>query len=228
MKKLLIGLLCLVFSLSVFAEEDTDLFESTNRAIFKLNQGLDEAVFEPVAKSYKENVPKPVQNSVSDFSSNIEDISTLGNEIAQFELINGVNTLGRVLLNSTVGLFGLFDVASDIGLEKTQEDFGQTMAVWGSPEGYYVVLPVFGPSTLRDTTGKVVDGAQRVKQTKHVKNAQKVGTTVLQTVDTRTKLLPAIDLINLSDDAYIAARSSYLQKREYDAHNGSLPEDEEF
>lgn len=193
-----------------------------------MNQGLDEAVFEPVAKSYKENVSKPIQNRVSDFSSNIEDIGTLGNEIAQFELTSGANTLGRVLLNSTVGLFGLFDVASEIGLEKTQEDFGQTMAVWGSPEGSYVVLPILGPSTLRDTTGKVVGGAQRVKQTKHVTKAQEVGITVLQTVDTRVKLSPAIDLVNRSDDPYITARSAYLQKRKYSVYNGDLPEDDEF
>lgn len=218
----------MVFGLSVFSEDVADSFESTNRTIFELNQELDEAVFEPVAKSYKANVPEPARNRVSDFYSNIKDIGTLGNEIAQFELINGAKTLGRVVLNSTLGLFGLFDVASEKGLEKTQEDFGQTMAVWGAPKGSYVVLPILGPSTLRDTTGKVVDGAQKVKQTKHVKNAQKVGITVLQAVDTRVKLLPAIDLVNRSDDPYVAMRSSYLQRREYDVHNGNLPEDDEF
>ncbi len=228
MKNLIISFLCLTFSVVVFAEEEIDPFEETNRTIFEFNQGLDEAVFEPTAKTYKENVPKSAQDRVSDFSSNIEDIGTLGNEIAQFELINGANTLGRVLLNSTVGLFGLFDVASDWGLEKTQEDFGQTMAVWGSPKGPYVVLPVFGPSTLRDTAGKVADGAQSVKQMAHVETAQKTGVSVLQALDTRVKLLPVTDLLKQKDDPYIAARSSYLQKREYDVHNGDLPEDDEF
>ncbi len=228
MKNLTLSFLCLIFSVVVFAEEEIDSFEETNRTIFEFNQGLDEAVFEPVAKSYKKNVPKSAQNRVSDFSSNIGDIGTLGNEIAQFELINSANTLSRVLLNSTVGLFGLFDVASEIGLKKTEEDFGQTLAVWGAPEGPYIVLPVLGPSTVRDATGKVADGAQRVKQTQHIKTAQKVGITTLQAVDTRVKLSPAIDLINRSDDPYIAARSSYLQKREYDIHNGNPPEDDEF
>ena len=212
----------------IIAEDVVDSFEETNRVIFEFNQDLDEALFEPVAKSYKENVPKPVQNRVSDFSSNIDDIDTLGNEIVQFELINSASTLGRVLINSTVGLFGLFDVASDWGLEKTEEDFGQTLAVWGTPEGSYVVLPVLGSSTLRDATGKVVDGAQRVERTKNIKTTQKVGVIVLQAVDMRVKLLPAIDLIRHSDDPYIAARSSYLQKRKYDIYNGNLPEDDEF
>ena len=228
MKNLLISSLCLIFSMIIIAEDVVDSFEETNRVIFEFNQDLDEALFEPVAKSYKENVPKPVQNRVSDFSSNIDDIDTLGNEIVQFELINSASTLGRVLINSTVGLFGLFDVASDWGLEKTEEDFGQTLAVWGTPEGSYVVLPVLGSSTLRDATGKVVDGAQRVERTKNIKTTQKVGVIVLQAVDMRVKLLPAIDLIRHSDDPYIAARSSYLQKRKYDIYNGNLPEDDEF
>jgi phospholipid-binding lipoprotein MlaA len=127
---------------------------------------------------------------VSDFSSNIGDIGTLGNEIAQFELINSTTTLGRVLINSTVGLFGLFDVASNWGLEKTQEDFGQTLAVWGTPKGAYVVLPVLGSSTLRDVTGKAVDGAQRVKRSKPLKEVEKVGIITLQAVDTRVTNKP--------------------------------------
>ncbi len=228
MKNLLISSLCLIFSMIVIAEEEFDPFEETNRVIFEFNQDLDEALFEPVAKSYQENVAKPVQNRVSDFSSNIGDIGTLGNEIAQFELINSASTLGRVLINSTVGLFGLFDVASDWGLEKTEEDFGQTLAVWGTPEGSYVVLPVLGPSTLRDAAGKVVDVAQRVERTEKLKTAQEAGVIALQAVDTRVKLLPVIDLIRQSDDPYVAVRSSYLQKRKHDIYNGNLPEDDEF
>ncbi|CAC9442317.1 Outer-membrane-phospholipid-binding lipoprotein MlaA [uncultured Gammaproteobacteria bacterium] len=228
MKNLLISSLCLIFSMTVMAEEEFDPFEDANRVIFEFNQGLDETLFEPVAKSYKENVPKPAQNRVSDFSSNIGDIGTLGNEIAQFELINSTTTLGRVLINSTVGLFGLFDVASNWGLEKTQEDFGQTLAVWGTPKGAYVVLPVLGSSTLRDVTGKVADGAQRVKRTKALKEVEKVEIIALQAVDTRVKLLPATDFIEHSDDSYIAVRSAYLQKRKYDIYNGNPPEDDEF
>lgn len=218
-------LILMLISFSVIADE-VDPWEETNRTIFKFNQNLDENIFEPTAQSYKKNVPQPAQNRVSDFSSNIGDIGTLGNELAQFEIINSANTLGRVLINSTVGLFGLFDIASEIGLKKTKEDFGQTLAVWGVPEGNYVVLPVFGPSTVRGAVGTAVDSAQRVKQTKNIKTAQKIGITAIQTVDTRVQLLPVIDLLNKADDPYISTRSAYLQKNKYDVYNGDLPDDE--
>lgn len=207
---------------------DIDPWEEINRTTFEFNQGLDKNIFKPVAKVYKDNVPKPVQNRVSDFSSNVNDVATLGNELAQFEIVNGVNTLGRVLINSTVGLFGLFDVASDLGLEKTKEDFGQTLAVWGAPEGNYTVLPIFGPSTVRGTVGTVVDTTQRVKRTKNVKTAQKISLTAVQALDIRVKLLPVTNLLNKADDPYISARSTYLQKNKYDVHNGDLPENYEF
>ncbi|WXU00312.1 MAG: Intermembrane phospholipid transport system lipoprotein MlaA [Catillopecten margaritatus gill symbiont] len=216
----------ILVSFSLMANEDP--WEESNRSVFEFNQGLDKAVFEPTARAYKENVPKPVQNRVSDFSSNVGDVGTLGNEIAQFEVINSANTLSRVLINSTIGLFGLFDVASEIGLTKTKEDFGQTLAVWGAPEGNYVVLPVLGPSTVRGATGVVVDSVQKGKQTKHIKTAQKTGLTIVQAVDTRVQLLPATDLLNKADDPYISMRSAYLQKNKHDVYNGDLPDDDEF
>ncbi len=228
MKNLLISFLCLMFSMIVIAEEDIDPFEKYNRVVFEFNQDLDEVLLEPIAKSYKKNIPQSAQNRVSDFFSNIGDIATLGNEIMQFEVINSSNTLSRILINSTVGLFGLFDIASEIGLEKTQEDFGQTMAVWGTPEGHYVVLPVLGPSTLRDTIGSIVDGIQKTEQTKNIKTAQKVSIIVSQAVDMRVKLLPITDLLKYTDSPYISTRFAYLQKRKHDIHNGNLLEDDEF
>ncbi|RUA05593.1 MAG: VacJ family lipoprotein [Gammaproteobacteria bacterium] len=219
-------ILLMLMSFSLIANEDP--WEEMNRSTFEFNQTLDENIFEPVAKSYKENAPKPVQNRVSDFSSNVGDIGTLGNEIAQLEILNSANTLGRVLINSTIGLFGLFDVASDIGLEKTKEDFGQTLAVWGTPEGPYVVLPVLGPSSVRGATGVAVDGMQKVSQTKHLTSAQKIGINITQAVDTRVKLLPATDLLKKADDPYITTRSAYLQSSKYNVYNGDLPDDDEF
>ncbi len=227
MKNLLTGFLFLILSFAVMADE-VDPFEDTNRVIFEFNQGLDEAIFEPVAKTYKDNIPETAQNRVSDFYSNIDDVGTLGNELAQFELVNSANTLGRVLINSTIGLLGLFDVASAIGLEKTSEDFGQTMAVWGTSEGAFVVLPVLGPSTLRDATGKVADSLMHTKEVKSLNTTEKTLMTATQAIDTRVKLLPVTDLLKKADDPYIAMRSSYLQKRKYDVHNGNLPDDDEF
>lgn len=207
---------------------DIDPWEKVNRTTFEFNQTLDKNIFKPTAEAYRDNIPKPVQNRVSDFSSNIGDVGTLGNELAQFEVINSVNTLGRVLINSTLGLFGLFDVASEIGLKRTKEDFGQTLAVWGTPKGNYVVLPIFGPSTVRSTAGTLADGAQRVKLTKNIGTAKKVGLTAVQAVDIRVKLLPATSLLNKAHDPYISARSIYSQKKEYAVYNGDLPEDDEF
>ena len=214
-------------SFSLMAD-DVDPWEETNRSVFEFNQGLDEAVFEPVAKAYKENTPEPVQNRVSDFSSNIGDVGTLGNEIAQFEVINSANTLSRVLINSTIGLFGMFDVASEIGLTKTKEDFGQTLAVWGAPEGNYVVLPVLGPSTVRGAAGTMVDGVQRTQQTKNIKTAQKNGLTVVEAVNVRVELLPITDLLKKAYDPYTLTRSAYLQKKKYDVYNGDLLDYDEF
>ncbi|MBW5291351.1 MAG: VacJ family lipoprotein [Candidatus Ruthia sp. Asou_11_S2] len=228
MKNLLMSFLLLVFGATTMAE-DVDPFEASNRAVFEFNQTLDENVFEPAARAYKESVPEIAQNRVSDFSSNLDDIATLGNEILQFELFDSVSTFGRILVNSTIGLAGLFDVASDIGLEKTDEDFGQTMAVWGVPSGPYVVLPVLGPSTMRDSVGTYVDITENVDVTKGLNTTEETALLLTRAVDTRVKLLPATDLLKNSDDVYIATRSSYLQKRQFDIFDGNPPiEDDDF
>ncbi|ABL02591.1 VacJ family lipoprotein [Candidatus Ruthia magnifica str. Cm (Calyptogena magnifica)] len=228
MKNLLRSFLLLIFGTITMAE-DVDLFEASNRVVFEFNQALDENFFEPIARTYKESIPKTMQNRVSDFSSNLNDIYTLGNEILQFKLFDSVSTFGRILVNSTIGLVGLFDVASDIGLEKTNEDFGQTMAVWGVSSGPYVVLPVLGPSTMRDSTGTYVDITENIDVTKELNTTEEVALLLAQAVDTRVKLLPVTVLLKNSDDVYIATRSSYLQKRQFDIFDGNPPiENDDF
>ena len=228
MKNLLMCFLWLTFSVTIMAK-DVDPFERSNRAVFKFNQTLDENLFEPVARTYKESMPETAQNRVSDFSSNLDDISTLGNEILQFELFDSVSTFGRILVNSTIGLAGLFDVASDVGLEKTDEDFGQTMAVWGVPSGPYVVLPILGPSTMRDSAGTYADITENVNVTKDLNATEETTLLLTRAVDTRVKLLSATDLLKNSDDVYIATRSSYLQKRQFNIFDGNPPiEDDDF
>ncbi len=228
MKNLLMCFLWLTFSATIMAK-DVDPFEGSNRAVFEFNQTLDENLFEPVARTYKESMPETAQNRVSDFSSNLDDISTLGNEILQFELFDSVSTFGRILVNSTIGLAGLFDVASDVGLEKTDEDFGQTMAVWGVPSGPYVVLPILGPSTMRDSAGTYADITENVNVTKTLNATEETTLLLTRAVDTRVKLLSATDLLKNSDDVYIATRSSYLQKRQFNIFDGNPPiEDDDF
>lgn len=228
MKNLLMCFLWLTFSTTIMAK-DVDPFEGSNRAVFEFNQTLDESLFEPVARTYKESMPETAQNRVSDFSSNLDDISTLGNEILQFELFDSVSTFGRILVNSTIGLAGLFDVASDIGLEKTDEDFGQTMAVWGVPSGPYVVLPILGSSTMRDSAGTYADITENINVDKALNATEETTLLLTRAVDTRVKLLPATDLLKNSDDVYIATRSSYLQKRQFNIFDGNPPiEDDDF
>jgi phospholipid-binding lipoprotein MlaA len=217
-KRVLISLL-LAFNLSVNAEE-IDPFEETNRAIYEFNESLDSNVLEPVSRAYKNNMPEAAQKGIGNFLDNLGDVSTLANQILQFKPIESAETLARILVNTTIGLGGLFDVASDMGLITEDEDFGQTMAVWGVEQGPYVVLPLFGPSTVRDGIGTYVDLTSPANM---VDEIGEVGVSVINVVDKRVDLLSITDILDQSDDPYITMRSSYLQKRNNDIYDGNVP-----
>ena len=217
-KRVLISLL-LAFNLSVNAEE-VDPFEETNRSIYEFNESLDSNVLEPVSRAYKNNIPEVAQKGISNFLGNLADVSTLANQILQFKPIESAETLARILVNTTIGLGGLFDVASDMGLITEDEDFGQTMAVWGVEQGPYVVLPLLGPSTVRDGIGTYVDLTSPANM---VGEIDEVGVSVINVVDKRVVLLPITDILDQSDDPYITMRSSYLQKRNNDIYDGNVP-----
>ncbi|HIF47644.1 MAG TPA: VacJ family lipoprotein [Candidatus Thioglobus sp.] len=218
MKQVLISLL-LAFNLSVNAEE-VDPFEETNRSIYEFNESLDSNVLEPVSRAYKNNIPEAAQKGIGNFLGNLADVSTLANQILQFKPIESAETLARILVNTTIGLGGLFDVASDMGLITEDEDFGQTMAVWGVEQGPYVVLPLLGPSTVRDGIGTYVDLTSPANM---VGEIDEVGVSVINVVDKRVDLLPITDILDQSDDPYITMRSSYLQKRNNDIYDGNVP-----
>jgi len=217
-KQVLISLL-LAFNLSVNAEE-VDPFEETNRSIYEFNESLDSNVLEPVSRAYKNNIPEIAQKGISNFLGNLADVSTLANQILQFKPIDSAETLARILVNTTIGLGGLFDVASDMGLITEDEDFGQTMAVWGVEQGPYVVLPLLGPSTVRGGIGAYVDLTSPANM---VGEIDEVGVSVINVVDKRVDLLPITDILDQSDDPYITMRSSYLQKRNNDIYDGNVP-----
>ena len=217
-KRVLISLL-LAFNLSVNAEE-IDPFEETNRSIYEFNESLDSNVLEPVSRAYKNNMPEAAQKGIGNFLDNLGDVSTLANQILQFKPIESAETLARILVNTTIGLGGLFDVASDMGLVTEDEDFGQTMAVWGVEQGPYVVLPLLGPSTVRDGIGTYVDLTSPANM---VDEIDEVGVSVINVVDKRVDLLPITDILDQSDDPYITMRSSYLQKRNNDIYDGNVP-----
>jgi phospholipid-binding lipoprotein MlaA len=136
-----------------------DPFERTNRAIYKFNAQFDYYVYLPIVDTYTAVTPEFVRGSVSNFFNNLGEITTFANSVLQGKVEKASPTLFRFMLNSTIGLFGLFDPASHIGLKREHEDFGQTLGVWGAGNGPYIVLPILGPSNLRDATGTGVDFA---------------------------------------------------------------------
>ena len=145
----------------------------------------------------------------------------------QFKPIESVETFGRILVNSTIGLGGLLDVASEMSLTTEDEDFGQTMAVWGGVEGPSVMLPFLGPSTVRDGLGTYVDLTSDANLVKDMDDVGFLSASAINIIDKRVELLPATDLLDKSDDSYISMRSSYLQKREFDIFDGNPPVEED-
>jgi len=200
--------------------DDIDPLEELNRPIFEFNQTLDQNFIEPIAISYRDNTPKGIKKGVSNFFSNLGEVSTLANQLLQFKAKDSFITLSRFVINTTVGLAGVFDPASELGLTKKNEDFGQTLGFWGVPEGPYFVIPILGPSTLRDTAGLYVDMTSDLNLINNLDTNGEIAATSMKTVDKRVELLPATDLINRAFDPYTTMRSSYLQKRRNDVNDG--------
>ncbi len=200
-----------------------DPIEGFNRAMFAFNEGLDSAVIKPVATGYDAVLPVPVQTGVTNFFANIADLFIAVNNLLQGKVGDGVSDLGRVAVNSTIGILGLIDVASEMGMEKHNEDFGQTFGRWGVGEGAYVVLPIFGSRNVRDTVGLVLD-----VKTDPVANVDRVRTRnallVLRAVNDRANLLPADKVIEEAAlDKYAYLRSAYQQRRRNLVHDGNPP-----
>jgi len=200
--------------------DDVDPLEELNRPIYEFNQTLDQNLFEPIAISYRDNTPESIKKGVSNFFSNLGDVTTLANQILQFKADSFI-TLSRLFINTTIGLAGIFDPASELGLTKKDEDFGQTLGVWGVPEGPYFIIPILGPSTLRDSAGLYVDMSSDANLINNLDTSEQISVTSVKLVDKRVELLPATDLINRSFDPYTTMRSSYLQKRRNDVNDGA-------
>jgi len=202
-----------------------DPLESFNRGVYSFNSALDSAILKPVATAYKNYVPWGLQEMARNFFSNIDDIFVGINNLLQGKPLAALSDWGRFLLNSTLGFFGIADPATEIGLEKNREDFGQTLGVWGIPTGPYVVLPLFGPSSFRGTTGFVVDWV--TDPTGHVieKTGPRIGAAGLRLVDTRAGLLGATNVLSgAALDEYSFVRNGYLQRRRSMVYDGNPPE----
>lgn len=200
-----------------------DPVEGFNRAMFGFNEAIDKVAIKPVAQGYEAVLPSPVRTGVTNFFGNIADLFIGVNNLLQGKPGAAVNDWGRVLVNSTVGILGLIDVASGMGMEKHAEDFGQTFGRWGVGDGAYVVLPFFGPSTVRDTVGLVVDvQVDPVGNIDHVPTRNTLR--ALRIIDTRADLLPADKVIEEAAlDKYAYVRDGYLQRRRSLIYDGNPP-----
>jgi phospholipid-binding lipoprotein MlaA len=190
-----------------------DPWEPFNRNVSNFNEGLDQAVLKPVATAYQNVTPQIMRTGVNNFFGNIADVWSFVNNVLQLKPAESVETLFRVGVNTTVGLVGLIDVASDLKLQKHTEDFGQTLGFWGMPTGPYVVLPLFGPSTLRDSLAFPVDAqGNLVGRVDDV--ALRNSLITLRLVDRRASLLRAGELLDAAAlDKYSFTRDAYLQRR---------------
>jgi len=230
----LLKILILIISLSLLSAcasvpggpTKGDPFESYNRAMFKFNDGLDEYVMRPVARGYDAVLPGPVKTGVSNFFSNLGDIFVIINDLLQFKFKQAVSDTTRFVVNSTLGLYGLFDISTPMGMEKHHEDFGQTLATWGIGEGPYIVLPFFGPKTMRGTAGFVIESSY--DPVYDIENDDVMwGTVVLRAIDERYKLLGASRVVDQAAlDKYSFVRDAFLQHRRNLVHDGNPPQQE--
>lgn len=206
---------------------DVDPWEPTNRRIDGFNTKIDNATLKPVAQGYKKVVPEYVRQRVTNFSNNLQGPLNIINSFLQGKGRAGFSETGRFLTNSTVGIAGLFDVATKIGLESHDEDFGQTLAVWGVPNGPYVIVPFYGPQTLRDALALPLDFLADplfYYENKPVR----YGVYGIRLVDLRARFLSVEGFIEDSVDRYLAVRESYLQHREFEIYDGNPPADDDF
>lgn len=216
------------------AGEVADPAEGLNRGIFKFNDAVDTAVLSPVAKGYRAVVPQPARTGVRNFLHNLKTPTILANNLLQGDLQGAGVTLTRFLANTLIGLGGVFDVAAKGGLPYRDEDFGQTLGTWGVGSGPYIVLPLFGPSSARDTAGLLVDtytDPVRLWLTNTDREEWYIGKVAVATVDKREELLDVLaDLKKNSIDYYAAVRSAYSQRRIAEISNqggsggGDLPD----
>ena len=204
------------------AASEEDPWESFNRPIFRFNDTVDTYALKPIAQGYRAVTPQFLEDGVHNVFGNIGDVGNLANNLLQGKLHNaGVDT-GRLIFNTTFGVLGFFDVAKHMGLRKNDEDFGQTLGVWGLNSGPYLVIPLLGPSTVRDATGRVPDSfLTPYPYMDHVPTRNV--TRGVQVVDTRANLLQAERLV--SGDKYIFIRNAYLQSREFRVKDGQVEDD---
>jgi phospholipid-binding lipoprotein MlaA len=206
----------------IYAEDINDPFEDINRITFKFNESIDNNFLKPVALTYSK-APKPIKKGISNFFDNLEEIETSVNQILQGKPKLAINDFSRFIINSTIGLGGFLDVATKIGLTRHEEEFDQTLALWGVPSGPYIMLPGLGPSTLRDTLARPFSSFLSV--TFHMTESDvNLALKGMDALETRERLLEIESLIY--GDRYNFVRDSYVQYMNYEINDGVNVEDE--
>jgi phospholipid-binding lipoprotein MlaA len=224
-----IGALCLLLlaGCASMSNNPADPWEGFNRKVYAFNDTLDTYALKPVAEGYQNVTPLPARTNIANFFGNIEDVWIGVNNLLQGKGRDGFEDFGRFVINSTVGILGFFDIASEIGLEKHEEDFGQTLGKWGVDSGPYLVLPFFGPRTVRDSGGLVIDTL--ASPTSHVDSvAVRNSLAGVHAVSDRAQLLGAEKTLDEAAlDKYSYVRDFYLQRRKNLIFDGRPPRDEE-
>ncbi len=223
---LVVGVLCLTGCATGPQTNPADPLEPLNRSVFRFNDTLDENVLKPVATGYRDYTPSLVQTGVRNVFNNFSDVSAVLNNGLQLKGRQAASSLMRVVVNTTVGVYGLFDVATAIKLERYPEDFGQTLGYWGVRSGPYLVLPLLGPSTVRDTAGLPVDWQVDPVNNERIAHFGPE-TQILRIVDKRASYLAAGNMLNeASIDKYAFLRDAYLQRRRSQIFDGNPPDEE--
>ncbi len=199
-----------------------DPWESWNRGVYSFNKTMDKYIAKPATQGYKAITPDPLEKGISNVFSNLGDIPNMINNLLQGKVGDSVSDLGRLLVNTTLGIGGLFDPASDMGLEKHDEDFGQTLGAWGVGSGPYVMLPFLGPSTLRDTAAYPANSfLDPIDHIDHIRTRNQVK--FLALIDKRADLMKYEDQLKDATDEYLLIRDVYLQNRRYKVLDGNIP-----
>ncbi len=204
-----------------------DPFERWNRSVYGFNNAVDGAVLEPVAKGYRAVTNEPVRGGVSNFLSNLRQPVIFVNAVLQGKPETALDTVGRFLVNTTVGIGGIFDPATAVGVPSHREDFGQTLAVWGVPEGAYLMLPFMGPSNLRDAFGTGMDFAfNPLTYTQFNGDTEfRLGLNTVAAIAGRESLIEQVEVLREQPEPYIALRRNYTQQRQAAIRDGRIEED---
>lgn len=223
-KKIIIvaGLLSVATLSGCASVDNKDPLEGFNRGVYKFNDTADKAVIKPIAGAYKAVVPQPIRTGATNFFGNLNTFISVINDLLQFKFSKALTDSGRLMINTTFGLGGLIDFASMDGIPKANEDFGQTLGYWGVGSGAYIVLPFFGPSSLRDTTGLVVDTFAFDPITYIEEPAVRNSMRAFSFLNIRANLLPGSDLLDEAAlDPYAFMRDAYFQRRESQISDGA-------